>query len=396
MAGACHHGRERLDETKTTRRPGRPGAAAPEGAEQWPPRSSFPTTGPPTRTTRIALGGLFARAGAEVALAYVRHTPRTDASRSTAEAKELLARGAALLGDPEVRHLRRHRPLDPRGAARRSPSAEGADVIVFCSDSHTAKGHVGVGNSAERLLEGGSTAVAIAPVGLRRARPGAGPRHGRRGRRRRRRRPRDRRVAGGGARRHRGAGRQRRRRPAGARLARRKPSRAGSRSAPRPAPDRVATLPGAGAAARRARSPSAGSRASPPQRGLSARRGRARAQASRRLARARRADRARASSTEKSSAPPRRWPSGPVQSHASRRRSARKASAVPPPGARYRGGVAVALNTRVTELADSRVRVEVQVPPDEIEERLQRNGAPARTRPEAPRASAAGRCRRRW
>ena len=31
-----------------------------------------------------------------------------------------------------------------------------------------------------------------------------------------------------------------------------------------------------------------------------------------------------------------------------------------------------ALNTRVTELGDSRVRVEVQVPPDEVEERLQR------------------------
>jgi hypothetical protein len=37
---------------------------------------------------------------------------------------------------------------------------------VFCSDSHTAKGHVAVGNSAERLLEGGSTAIAIAPVDL--------------------------------------------------------------------------------------------------------------------------------------------------------------------------------------------------------------------------------------
>ena len=33
--------------------------------------------------------------------------------------------------------------------------------------------------------------------------------------------------------------------------------------------------------------------------------------------------------------------------------------------------MAVALNTRVTELGDSRVRVEVQVPPDEIEQRLQ-------------------------
>ena len=39
-------------------------------------------------------------------------------------------------------------------------------MIVFCSDSHTAKGHIAVGNSAERLLEGGPTAVAIAPVGL--------------------------------------------------------------------------------------------------------------------------------------------------------------------------------------------------------------------------------------
>ncbi len=29
-------------------------------------------------------------------------------------------------------------------------------MIVFCSDSHTAKGHVAIGNSAERLLEGGA------------------------------------------------------------------------------------------------------------------------------------------------------------------------------------------------------------------------------------------------
>ena len=34
--------------------------------------------------------------------------------------------------------------------------------------------------------------------------------------------------------------------------------------------------------------------------------------------------------------------------------------------------MSVALNTRVTELGDSRVRVEVQVPPDEVEQRLQR------------------------
>jgi hypothetical protein len=39
-------------------------------------------------------------------------------------------------------------------------------VIVFCSDSHTAKGHVSIGNSAARLLEGATTAIAIAPVDL--------------------------------------------------------------------------------------------------------------------------------------------------------------------------------------------------------------------------------------
>ena len=49
---------------------------------------------------------------------------------------------------------------------RKLAEAQGADAIVFCSDSHTAKGHIAVGNSAQRLLEGGSTAIAIAPAGL--------------------------------------------------------------------------------------------------------------------------------------------------------------------------------------------------------------------------------------
>jgi nucleotide-binding universal stress UspA family protein len=47
-------------------------------------------------------------------------------------------------------------------------------VIVFCSDSHTAKGHIAVGNSAERLFEGGRTAIAIAPVDLAERVQGAG------------------------------------------------------------------------------------------------------------------------------------------------------------------------------------------------------------------------------
>jgi hypothetical protein len=53
----------------------------------------------------------------------------------------------------------------PRGLSALAAS-EGASVVVFCSDSHTANGHVAVGNSAQQLLEGGPVAVAIAPVGL--------------------------------------------------------------------------------------------------------------------------------------------------------------------------------------------------------------------------------------
>ena len=114
----------------------------------------------------IALGGLFARAGAELALAYVRHNQEPDRERETlaeAEAHELLARGAELLGDPGVATYVVTDRSTPEGLAALARE-EGADAIVFCSDSHTAKGHVAVGNSAQRLIEGGTTAVAIAPV----------------------------------------------------------------------------------------------------------------------------------------------------------------------------------------------------------------------------------------
>ena len=116
----------------------------------------------------IALGRIFARTGAEVSLAYVRHTHEPDRDRETlaqSEAQELLERGAALFGNPEIaRHVVTDRST-PEGLGALAES-QGADVIVFCSDSHTARGHIAVGNSAERLLEGGRTAIAIAPVGL--------------------------------------------------------------------------------------------------------------------------------------------------------------------------------------------------------------------------------------
>lgn len=116
----------------------------------------------------IALGRLLGRAGAEVSLAYVRHTHEVDANREKAveaEAHGLLEGGADLLGDASAKlHVVTARST-PEGLGKLA-EAERADVIVFCSDSHTAKGHVSIGNSAERLLEGGTAAIAIAPVDL--------------------------------------------------------------------------------------------------------------------------------------------------------------------------------------------------------------------------------------
>jgi nucleotide-binding universal stress UspA family protein len=108
----------------------------------------------------IALGKVFKQAGAQVALAYVRHTPD-----SVGDTEGILDRGLQLLGDPSAAtHVVTDRST-PEGLAALA-EAEQADVIVFCSDSHTAKGHVSIGNSAERLLQGGRVAIAIAPVDL--------------------------------------------------------------------------------------------------------------------------------------------------------------------------------------------------------------------------------------
>lgn len=116
----------------------------------------------------IALGRLFAEAGADIALAYVRHAPEEEASAEILaqhEAEELLRRGAELF---DIADVERHVVTDRSTPEGLSALAEriGAEAIVFCSDSHTARGHIAVGNSAERLLQGGSSAIAIAPAGF--------------------------------------------------------------------------------------------------------------------------------------------------------------------------------------------------------------------------------------
>ncbi len=126
----------------------------------------------------VALGRVFAQAGAEVSLAYVRHATEEQTSREILaqhEAEALLRRGAELLGEADAD---KHVVTDPSTPDGLRALAEriGAEAIVFCSDSHTAQGHVAVGNSARRLLEGGPVAVAIAPAGFARSAAAAGVR----------------------------------------------------------------------------------------------------------------------------------------------------------------------------------------------------------------------------
>jgi nucleotide-binding universal stress UspA family protein len=117
----------------------------------------------------IALGRVLRRAGAELSLAYVRHAPEPRTDRELVEGRKaarLLDAGAALLGPPEAA---RHVVLSastPDGLAVLAADLD-ADLIVFGSEYRTPVGRVEPGTSTQRLLEGGRTAVAIAPAGMR-------------------------------------------------------------------------------------------------------------------------------------------------------------------------------------------------------------------------------------
>jgi nucleotide-binding universal stress UspA family protein len=118
----------------------------------------------------LALGRELAQStGGTVALAYVRHTQESDASREQTaqqDAESILERGAQWLGSPEID---RHVVVNASTSEGLGQLAQehGADVIVFGSDWHTTPGHVQPLQSASQLLEGGPTSVAIAAAGLR-------------------------------------------------------------------------------------------------------------------------------------------------------------------------------------------------------------------------------------
>jgi nucleotide-binding universal stress UspA family protein len=111
----------------------------------------------------LALGRLLASSGGELALAYVRHS--FGESLEQQQAEELLARGAASVGTPD---MPKHVVVNPATSVGLIELAEQeqADVIVFGSEYRTAAGLVKPGISAHKLLLGGPSAIAVAPAGL--------------------------------------------------------------------------------------------------------------------------------------------------------------------------------------------------------------------------------------
>ena len=117
----------------------------------------------------LMLGRVLAEAGAELTLAYVRHSTETERAREQLEeheAEALLERGARTLGDLDVERRVVVSPSTPEGLKWLAAEEE-ADVVVFGSDYRTAAGHVEPQHSAQALLEGGTAAVAIAPAEFR-------------------------------------------------------------------------------------------------------------------------------------------------------------------------------------------------------------------------------------
>jgi nucleotide-binding universal stress UspA family protein len=116
----------------------------------------------------LALGRVLALAGASLVLAYVRHTRERESARegqAQREAEQMLERGAAWLGTPTIPRYVIFSPSTPEGLAELA-AKEQADLVVFGSEYRTAPDHVQPQASAERLLEGGTFGVAIAPAKL--------------------------------------------------------------------------------------------------------------------------------------------------------------------------------------------------------------------------------------
>jgi len=126
-----------------------------------------------TRNDRdaLALGRLFAQAGCEISLAYVRHATEPDPQHEAMahrEAEHLLAIGAGLLEGTGVGQHLIVNSSTAEGLAALAAEL-GADVIAFGSSYRTPTGRVALPHTAEQLLDRRiACSLALAPAGLRR------------------------------------------------------------------------------------------------------------------------------------------------------------------------------------------------------------------------------------
>ncbi len=117
----------------------------------------------------LALGKMLARSGASLSLAYIRHAREFDPRREELaqhDAERRLEQGAVWLGDSSIP---RHVVFSGSTGVglEQIAETEQASMIVFGSDYRTPPGRAEPGTSAQRLLEGGSVAIAVAAAGLR-------------------------------------------------------------------------------------------------------------------------------------------------------------------------------------------------------------------------------------
>ncbi len=125
--------------------------------------------GTPNDDDALALGRLLALTGAALSLAYIRHAREFDPRREELaqhDADRRLEQGVAWLGDSAIPKHVVFSGSTGEGLEQLA-AAEQASVIVFGSDYRTPPGHAEPGTTAQRLLEGGSVAIAIAAAGLR-------------------------------------------------------------------------------------------------------------------------------------------------------------------------------------------------------------------------------------
>lgn len=115
----------------------------------------------------LGLASELRAAGLDLILAYVRHATLAAPGREELEeheAGELLERGARWLDDLDVERRVIVHASTGEGLRVLAEQTD-AQLIVFGSDYRTAAGHVMPQASAQRLLEGGHTSIAIAPAG---------------------------------------------------------------------------------------------------------------------------------------------------------------------------------------------------------------------------------------